>query len=168
MGKTFYGKYRGIVTDNKDPLSMGRIRARVPDVLGKEASGWALPCVPFAGDDMGFYAIPAVDARVWIEFEQGDPDYPIWVGCWWGSQDELPEEADDVQKVVIKTKNKQIVVLDGSSGQGSGEISLKTGNTQDQRLVMNSESIKIDNGSDATIELNGPKVAVNDDALEVM
>lgn len=167
MSKTFYGKYRGIVTDNKDPLKMGRIKARVPDVMGKDASGWALPCVPFAGDDMGFYAIPAVDARVWIEFEQGDPDYPIWVGCWWGSQDELPKEADDVQKVVIKTKNGQVVVLDGSN-EGSGEISIKTGNAENQSIVMNSESIKIDNGTDATIELSGPKVALNNDALEVI
>jgi uncharacterized protein involved in type VI secretion and phage assembly len=167
MTKTFYGKYRGIVTDNKDPLNMGRIKARVPDVMGKDASGWALPCVPFAGDGMGFYAIPAVDARVWIEFEQGDPDYPIWVGCWWGSQDELPKEANDVQKVVIKTKNGQMVVLDGSN-KGSGEISIKTGNAQDQSIVLNSESVKIDNGTQATIELSGPKVALNDDALEVI
>ena len=168
MGKTFYGKYRGIVTDNDDPLSMGRIRARVPDVLGKEKSGWALPCVPFAGNGMGFYAIPDVDARVWIEFEQGDPDYPIWVGCWWGSQDELPDEANDIQKVVIKTKNGQISVLDGSGGEGNGAISIETGNVENRSIVMNSESIKIDNGTEATIELNGPKVAVNDDALEVI
>ena len=167
MSKTFYGKYRGIVTDNKDPLNMGRVKARVPDVMGKDESGWALPCVPFAGDGMGFYAIPAVDARVWIEFEQGDPDYPIWVGCWWGSQDELPKDADDVQKVVIKTKNGQVVVLDGSS-EGNGKVSIKTGNTEDQSIVMNSQSIKIDNGTDATIELSGPKVAINDDALEVI
>ncbi len=84
MSKTFYGKYRGIVTDIEDPLKIGRIKARVPDVLGDEPSGWALPCVPFAGDGMGFYALPDTDARVWIEFEQGDPDYPVWTGCWWG------------------------------------------------------------------------------------
>jgi uncharacterized protein involved in type VI secretion and phage assembly len=164
MGKTFYGKYRGIVTDNQDPLNMGRIRAKVLDVLGDDASGWALPCVPFAGDGMGFYAIPDVGARVWMEFEQGDPDFPIWTGCWWGSQEELPDEADDIQKVVIKTKNGQIIILDGS---GAGEITIKMGDEQAQSIVMNSESIKIDNGSEATIELSGPTVSVNNDALEV-
>jgi len=163
MSKTFYGKYRGIVTDNDDPLSMGRIRARVPDVLGKEKSGWALPCVPFAGDGMGFYAIPDVDARVWIEFEQGDPDYPIWTGCWWGSQDELPDEASDIKKVVIKTKNGQIIILDDAE---PGTITIQTAGGQ--KITMSTESIKIDNGTDATIELSGPKVAVNDDALEVI
>src|SRR5712691_2228388 len=164
MSKTFYGKYRGIVTDNNDPLSMGRIRAQVLDVLGDDESGWALPCVPFAGDGMGFYAIPDVGARVWMEFEQGDPDYPIWTGCWWGSQEELPDEADDIQKVVIKTKNGQIIILDGS---GAGEITIQTGDEETQSIVINPESIKIDNGSEATIELSGPTVSVNDDALEV-
>lgn len=165
MSKTFYGKYRGIVTDIKDPLQTGRIRAHVPDVLGSEKSGWALPCFPFAGDGMGFYALPSVDARVWIEFEQGDPDFPIWTGCWWGSQDELPDEVQQApyEKVVIKTEKEQIIILDDS---GTGEITIQT--SGGQKIVMNSTSIKIDNGNGATIELSGPKVAINDDALEVI
>lgn len=161
MSKTFYGKYRGVVTDNQDPLSMGRVRARVPDVLGKDPSGWALPCTPFGGNDMGFYAVPDVGARVWMEFEQGDPDFPIWAGCWWGSQEELPSEADDIQKVVIKTKKKQIIVLNDSDE----EITIQT--SGGQKIVMNSDSIKIDNGSGATVELSDIKVALNSDALEV-
>ncbi len=165
MSKTFYGKYRGIVTNIEDPLKIGRIQARVPDVLGNETSGWALPCVPFAGDGMGFYALPSTNARVWVEFEQGDPDYPIWSGCWWGSQDELPDEVqqEPYKKVVIKSDNRQIIVLDDS---GSGEITIQTNGGQ--KIVLNSTSIKIDNGNGATVELSGPKVAVNDDALEVI
>lgn len=162
MSKTFYGKYRGVVTANQDPLSMGRVRARVSDVLGKDPSGWALPCTPFAGNGMGFYAVPDVGARVWIEFEQGDPDFPIWAGCWWGSQEELPAEADDIKKVVMKTKNGQILVLNDTD---SGEITIKT--QGGQTIVMNSDSIKIDNGNGATIKLSSSKVAINDDALEV-
>ena len=61
---------------------MGRIKARVPDVLGDRESGWAMPCAPFGGSGMGFIALPSVDAGVSIEFEYGDPDYPIWSGCW--------------------------------------------------------------------------------------
>jgi uncharacterized protein involved in type VI secretion and phage assembly len=160
----FYGKYRGIVTDNQDPFKMGRVKAHVPDVLGKEPSGWALPCMPFGGNNMGFYAIPDADARVWIEFEQGDPDYPIWSGCWWGSQDELPSEASDApyDRVVIKTSQQQVLILDDSEG---GQITIQT--STGQTIVMSSDSIKIDNGQGATIELSGPSVSVNDDALEV-
>src|SRR4029079_2968068 len=82
---SFFGKYRGVVTDNNDPLMVGRIRARVPDVTGDADSGWAMPCAPFGGSSTGFFAVPAQGAGVWIEFEHGDPDYPIWAGCWWGT-----------------------------------------------------------------------------------
>ena len=84
-GNAFYGKYRGVVTDNMDPLMTGRIRARVADVLGDGESGWAMPAAPFGGNGMGFFALPDVGAGVWIEFEHGDPDFPIWTGVWWGS-----------------------------------------------------------------------------------
>lgn len=166
MSRTFYGKYRGVVTDINDPLKIGRVRARVPDVMGDDESGWALPCVPFAGEGMGFYALPSVDARVWIEFEQGDPQYPIWSGCWWGSQEQLPNEAsaDPYNRVVIRTaKSGHVIIFDGSS---ASEITIQTAGGQ--KIVMNATSIKIDNGSNATIELSGPKVALNSDALEVM
>jgi hypothetical protein len=87
----FYGKYRGIVLDNQDPESMGRIRATVPAVLGEVVSTWALPCAPYAGPGAGFYAIPPPGAGVWIEFEGGDTSYPIWAGAWWAAG-ELPVE----------------------------------------------------------------------------
>lgn len=80
----FYGKYRGFVAENEDPRSMGRIRARVPEVLLDEVSPWALPCVPYAADGEGQFTVPPVDAGVWIEFEAGDPARPVWAGCWWG------------------------------------------------------------------------------------
>jgi len=83
--RRFYGKYRGLVQDNDDPQGMGRIRATVPEVLDAEASPWALPCVPYAGDGVGLHMIPPVGAAVWIEFEAGDPSRPVWTGCWWGA-----------------------------------------------------------------------------------
>jgi uncharacterized protein involved in type VI secretion and phage assembly len=86
-----YGKYRGIVTDNQDPRNLGRIRARVPEVLARVESGWALPCAPYAGDGSGHYAVPAPGAGVWIEFEAGDVSRPLWSGCWW-SERQLPED----------------------------------------------------------------------------
>jgi uncharacterized protein involved in type VI secretion and phage assembly len=82
--RRFYGKYRGIVQDTNDPRGMGRIRAQVPEVLDDQTSPWALPCVPFAGDNIGQHTIPPVGAAVWIEFEAGDPSRPIWTGGWWG------------------------------------------------------------------------------------
>lgn len=79
-----YGKYRGVVDDVDDPEQIGRIKARVPEVLGDVVSPWALPCSPYTGDGVGLHAIPPVGAGVWIEFEAGDPARPIWTGGWWG------------------------------------------------------------------------------------
>jgi len=81
----FYGKYRGIVVLNTDPTMRGRLTAMVPEVLGPIPSGWAEPCVPYAGTTSGFYALPPIGAGVWIEFEAGDPSRPIWTGCWWAT-----------------------------------------------------------------------------------
>ena len=88
--RAFYGKYRGTVVLNIDPEQRGRITAMVPDVLGLVPSSWALPCFPIAGKQQGAYLLPQIGAGVWIEFEQGDPDYPIWTGCYYGSVAEVP------------------------------------------------------------------------------
>lgn len=82
-GDRFYGKYRGTVVTSMDPLQQGRLQALVPEVLGEIPSGWATPCVPYAGPLSGFFSIPATGAAVWIEFEAGDPSRPIWTGAWW-------------------------------------------------------------------------------------
>jgi len=163
--QTFFGKYRGVVTNNQDPQMCGRIKAKVPDVLGDDESGWATPCAPFGGSKTGFFALPTVNAGVWIEFEQGDPDYPIWSGCWWGSQAEMPPillPAPD-KMVVLQTEGGHHITFDDSPG--SGGITLETSGGQKIKLTAN--GIEIDNGSGATIKLSGPTVNVNSGALEV-
>ena len=114
----FYGKYRGKVTDNSDPLNRGRIKAIVPEVLGEVESSWAAPCVPYAGSDKGWFVIPEVDDGVWIEFEGGDPSRPIWTGSWWGNG-EIPNDPDGAQATtqtkIFKSANGLIVDLDDSA-----------------------------------------------------
>jgi uncharacterized protein involved in type VI secretion and phage assembly len=158
---TFYGKYRGVVTDNQDPNGLGRVRVKVQDVLGQKESGWAMPSVPYAGDGIGLYLIPPVSAFVWIEFEHGDPEYPIWTGCFWLSKDSVPEGASGPNIKMLKT-DVGTITLDDSPG--SGGITIET--TDGMKITMNSEGIKITNG-EASVELSGIKVSINDDALEV-
>jgi len=93
VGARHYGKYRGIVSDNQDPNNLGRIRANVPEALGKVVSGWALPSLPYSGNGSGFFRVPPSGAGVWIEFEAGDLSRPIWTGCWWGNN-QLPSDQD--------------------------------------------------------------------------
>lgn len=80
MPGQFFGKYRGKVENNIDPMMMGRVQVSVPAVLGDGGLSWAMPCAPYAGSGVGFFAIPPTGANVWVEFEGGDPDYPIWSG----------------------------------------------------------------------------------------
>ena len=165
MKKTFYGKYRGVVTDINDPLTIGRVRARVPDVMGDRESGWAMPSVPFGGDGMGFFALPKVRAGVWIEFECGDPDYPIWSGCWFGSKAEVPPVllTPPYKKFLLKTEGGHSILLDDTPGKGG--ITLET--SGGQKVVISATGIEIDNGRGASIKLTGPQVSVNGGALEV-
>jgi uncharacterized protein involved in type VI secretion and phage assembly len=166
MSNQFFGKYRGTVTDIQDPLMTGRIRAKVPDVLGDLESGWAMPCAPFGGSGMGFFALPKVGAGVWIEFEHGDPDYPIWAGCWFGSAAEMPSDllAPPYKKVMLKTEGGHSIILDDTPGIGG--ITLQT--SGGQKIVMNATGIEIDNGMGGKIKMTGPQVSVNDGALDVI
>jgi uncharacterized protein involved in type VI secretion and phage assembly len=165
VNNTFYGKYRGIVTDNKDPLMIGRICAKVPDVLGDLESGWAMPCAPFGGKDTGFFALPPTGAGVWIEFEHGDPDYPIWSGCWWGSAAEVPPVllSPPYKKFMIKTEGGNSILLDDTPGIGG--ITLET--SGGQKIVINSTGIEITNGQGASIKMTGLQISINNGALEV-
>ena len=162
----FYGKFRGVVTDNKDPLLTGRVRARVPDVLGDGESGWAMPAAPFGGQGMGFFALPDVDAGVWIEFEHGDPDFPVWTGVWWGTAAEVPPLllAPPYQKVMVRTKGGHSITLDDTPGIGG--ITLET--SGGQKIVLSALGVEITNGMGATIKLTGPQVSVNNGALDVL
>lgn len=166
MSNQFFGKYRGTVTDIHDPLMIGRVRATVPDVMGDLDSGWAMPCAPFGGSGMGFFALPKVGAGVWIEFEHGDPDYPIWSGCWFGSAADMPPDllAPPYKKVMVLTEGGHSIVLDDTPGIGG--ITLKT--SGGQKIVMNATGIEIDNGMGAKIKMTGPQISVNDGALDVI
>jgi len=135
-------------------------------VMGDQESGWAMPCAPFGGIGMGFFAIPATGAGVWIEFEHGDPDYPIWSGCWWGTVAEVPPLllVPPYKKVMIKTEGGATLILDDTPGIGG--ITLETAGGQ--KIVMNSLGIEINNGVGGLIKMTGPQVSVNNGALEVV
>ena len=90
MSTQYFGKYRGVVINNVDPMQMGRILAQVPDVPEFVPATWAMPCVPCALPEKAGIALPSIGAAVWIEFEQGNPDYPVWTGCFYRNAAETP------------------------------------------------------------------------------
>jgi hypothetical protein len=169
----YYGKYRGTVVNNLDPEQRGRIQALVPDVLGITPSSWAMPCVPMAGKEQGFFMVPQIGAGVWMEFEQGDPDYPIWVGGFWGIVAEVPKLAlapppiPPGQNVVLQTTLQNSLILsDSAPTPVSGGIALKS--TAGAMIVVNDSGIYISNGKGATITLIGTAIDFNTGALTIL
>ena len=166
--KRFYGKYRGTVVNNIDPLQIGRIQAVVTDVSNLVPTSWAMPSLPIAGKQMGVYAIPQVGAGVWVEFEQGDPDYPIWSGGYWGAVAEVPVLAlaglPASPNIVLQTTGQNSIVVSDVPGL-TGGIMLKT--PTGAMIVVSDTGIIISNGKGATITLTGPTVSVNNGALTI-
>ncbi|HEV3407324.1 MAG TPA: phage baseplate assembly protein V [Gaiellaceae bacterium] len=165
----YYGKYRGTVVNNVDPLQIGRIQAIVPDVSGVSPTSWAMPCVPVAGINTGVFTVPQVGSGVWVEFEHGDPDRPIWVGGYWGTAAEVPVLARTVPPAVngltIQTTLKNgIVVSDVPGPMGGILIQTATGAT----LSVSDVGIVISNGKGAVINMLGPTVDINAGALTVV
>ena len=168
-GEKHYGKYRGTVINNIDPLQIGRLLVQVPDIGGLIPSSWAMPCFPIAGKQMGAYMIPQIGAGVWVEFEQGDQDYPIWSGCWYGSAAEVPALAlagNPVSpSIVLQTGLQNTLVISDLPGPTGGiMIKSATGAT----LIVNDTGIYIHNGKGASLVMVGPSVTINNGALTII
>lgn len=184
----FFGKYRGLVVDNADPEQLGRLKLRVPSVLGTEVvSGWAMPCVPYGGDaDQGFLFIPEVGAGVWVEFEEGDLEFPIWVGTFWskpGGESELPKPvgADAVQdpptRKIIKTAAGHTIELEDKAGQEKITIKHKRnsfisidrggsviiGNQKGSTLILNSKDENV-----VLVDEHGNSVRMTEDGISIV
>jgi uncharacterized protein involved in type VI secretion and phage assembly len=164
----YFGKYRGTVLQNIDPMQMGRIQVLVPDISGILPSTWAMPCVPVAGIQMGVFVVPPVGAGVWVEFEQGDPDYPIWVGSYWGSAAEVPALAlaglPASPSIILQTLGQNTLAISDLPGPTGGiMIKSKTG----AMILVNDIGITISNGKGAAIIMTGPTVNVNNGALTI-
>jgi uncharacterized protein involved in type VI secretion and phage assembly len=167
----YFGKYRGIVTSNADPTSRGRLKVKVPAILD-DLEVWALPCVPYAGKDVGFLALPPEKAGVWVEFEAGDQSFPIWVGCFW-ADDEAPEQANPdikawiTQSHTIRLDDKQ----DEALVQNGNGVSLTLANDAmtkagDKTHTVSKSAITSDAGH-GKVEVTSSSVKVNGGVMEV-
>jgi len=108
--KRYYGKYRGLVLNPVDVAFNGKVLASVI-VGGLPLQVQAEACTPYAGPGVGFYAIPPVGAGVWIEFEEGDLDKPIWAGCWWKEGEVLALLTPDIAPPPSPASAAALVVL---------------------------------------------------------
>lgn len=167
----FLGKYRGTVINNVDPELRGRLILSVPDVFSAVPSTWAEPCTPLAGPTgpaMGVYLVPPIGAGVWVEFEHGDPNYPIWVGCRWGGPSDIPPLAHAglpvSPNIVLQTLGQHALVISDLPGP-TGGIMLKS--ATGASIIVNDTGIYIQNGKGASLIMTGPTVTINNGALVV-
>jgi uncharacterized protein involved in type VI secretion and phage assembly len=167
----FLGKYRGTVLNNVDPETRGRLMLSIPDVLGVVPSTWAEPCTPLAGPTgppMGVYMVPPIGAGVWVEFEHGDPNYPIWVGCRWGGPSDVPPLAHAglpvSPNIVMQTAGQNSFVISDLPGP-TGGLMLKS--ATGASIIVNDTGIYIQNGKGASLTMTGPTVTINNGALVI-
>ncbi|MCK4794438.1 MAG: hypothetical protein KAV87_62495 [Desulfobacteraceae bacterium] len=143
----------------------------IPDVLGVVPSTWAEPCTPLAGPTgppMGVYMVPPIGAGVWVEFEHGDPNYPIWVGCRWGGPSDIPLLAHAglpvSPNIVMQTAGQNSFVISDLPGP-TGGIMLKS--ATGASIIVNDTGIYIQNGRGASLIMSGPTVTINNGALVI-
>ncbi|MGD1939770.1 MAG: phage baseplate assembly protein V [Leptolyngbyaceae cyanobacterium] len=167
----YYGKYAATVVNNIDPLQRARLLLSVPDVLSFVPSSWAEPCLPLAGPTglpMGTYFVPPIGAGVWVEFEQGDVDRPIWVGCRFGSTADVPPLAlaglPTSPSIVMQTGGQNTLMISDLPGPAGG-ILLKS--TAGASISITDTGIIIQNGQGASISMVGPTVTINNGALAI-
>jgi hypothetical protein len=187
--RRFYGKYRGEVVSNEDPANLGRLTLTVPSVLGRDVvTGWATPCAPYGGAvDTGFLFVPEPGAGGWVEFEEGDLEFPIWVGTFWtrpGSTSQLPKpqaadgsEEGEVQALptrkVIKTAKGHTIQFEDADGD---ELVTIVEATNGNVVTLNRDGIAITvaNGNEITmtssgvvVKSSGTEVAVGTSGVQV-
>jgi hypothetical protein len=158
--RRFFGKYRGKVNNNIDPLELGRLQVSVPYIYAQDRLSWAMPCTPYGGKDVGFFALPPVGANIWVEFEAGDPDYPIWSGCFWGINENPAQLAALPAIKMFKTESFMIRINDLP---GAGKLSIEANPpavTLPLKLVMDSTGIEINNNDITTVKLKPDSIEV--------
>jgi uncharacterized protein involved in type VI secretion and phage assembly len=154
----FYGKYRGSVIEIEEN-GRGRIKAKVPAVLKDTPTGWCDPCVPYAGDGVGIVFLPEVGSGVWIEFEGGDPSFPIWTGCYW-RDGEFPAAAS-ASKKLIQTKAGHQLLLDDE------EQSIQLTDSNENTITLDQDGITLVRGS-GKLQVSDSETNINDGAMEVL
>jgi uncharacterized protein involved in type VI secretion and phage assembly len=157
----FPGCYAGVVVDNDDPKGLCRLKVKVPEVLGDETTGWALPSLPFAGSGVGLAVVPPAGSVVFVEWPAGDVlRAPVWRGAAWADGDGVPDAGPE--RIILLTTAGNRLEIDDTGGAEA--ITLETpGGAQ---VLLDPDGVTVSFGSQK-IALTSGSVSINDGALEV-
>ena len=146
------------MASNIDPDGQGHLLIQVPDVLADDPCFWALPALPGTGPEVGMFTLPPVNAKVWVEFEQGDPDYAVWCGCFPGSTADLPALAAAipavVNHIVLQTTGQHTLAVSDLPGPAGG---IQIRSAAGASVSVSDAGIVLSNGQGASIALTGPR-----------
>jgi hypothetical protein len=178
--RRFFGKYRGTVVDNEDPAGLGRLRLSVPSVLGPDVvTGWATPCTPYGGaPDQGMLFVPDRQAGVWVEFEEGDLEFPIWVGTYWtrdGADSPLPKPQEPAggeqgqpqsppTRKIIKTRKGHTIQLEDDDGE---ELVTIVEAVNQNVITMDRDGITVTDGNGNAITLSAAGVVAKSAGTQI-
>jgi hypothetical protein len=159
VGERYYGKYGGVVIDNDDPLKLARLKVSVPTLMQVAEIGWARPALPFAGPGHGHVMVPAVDALVWVEFEAGNLDQPIWTGCWYAESQSAPEPTAPGARVIVTPGGHEVVLDDAGN-------TLRIKHAGGATLEMTATEISLSIGASKMV-MTGAAITFNDGVLKI-
>ena len=166
-GPLYFGKYRATVLNNVDPMFQGRIQVQLADRYNMFPSTWAMPAFPFAGKGNAMVALPQIGSSVWVEFEAGDADYPIWTGAFWPDPGGFPPLAlaaatPVTPNIFFQTVSGTSITLSDNPAQ---QVFIKT--VTGAMIMIGAAGITIMNGQGASIAMVGPSVIINNGALTI-
>jgi uncharacterized protein involved in type VI secretion and phage assembly len=167
-GDRFYGVVIGVVTNNKDPDGLGRVKASLPWMADQVETDWARVVTPMAGPQRGIYFLPEVNDEVLVAFEHGNPGAPYVLGGLWNGKDKPPESNSDGKNNfhTIKSRSGHLIRLSDTENEEKIEIIDKsTKNT----IVISSKdnTITITADADITIKSNSGKLKLNGKGVEI-
>ncbi len=168
----YMGRYRGLVVETSDLTERGRLQVQIPAILDGLAV-WAMPSAPYAGDQVGFYTLPPIGSGVWIEFEGGDPSYPVWAGAFW-ADNQIPDDSTEDVKI-LKTNSLTLRLDDAGkeilvNADDTAEVIISDKVYQTVSGVsqlVDGSGIVSDSGGTGKVEVSSSGVSVDNGALEV-
>ncbi|HMO47499.1 MAG TPA: phage baseplate assembly protein V [Rubrivivax sp.] len=155
----YYGKYGGVVIDNDDPQRLARLKVRVPGLMQDAEIGWARPALPFAGPGHGHVMLPELDAMVWVEFEAGNLDQPIWSGCFYAENQSAPTPGAPGGRVIVTPQGHSVVLDD----DGDKLVVMHSGGA---KLEMTATGLTLSIGASKMV-MSNTAISFNDGVLKI-
>jgi len=164
----FFGVTIGIVTNNKDPDGLGRVKASLPWMADQVETDWARVVTPMGGPGRGVYFLPEVNDEVLVAFEHGNPDTPYVLGGLWNGKDKPPESNSDGKNDLRTIRSRSGNVIRLSDAEGDAKIEIIDSSTNNTIVIRAKDnSITITASGDVTIQSGNGKLKLNGKGVEI-